>query len=622
MCVLSQSLRVLLLLAATTLSACGGGSGGSPPNSPPAASFNATPGGGPPPLAVTFDASDSSDSDGSITGYAWEFGNGATGSGRTVQHTFAQSGAYQVRLTVTDNDGAQGSATEELVVNVLPAARIAADPVDGEAPVTVTFDASQSTDDDGEIVSFAWDFAGDAQASGALVEHTFAQPGVYAVRLTVTDDLDGVAEVVFEVNARDGKGVAFTVPYVSTGAYADALRPCAYSGQAEETECLLSRLPFLGTEFPKPTAEDVLTRVLVSHRWLGDSFREMLEQLPEDVRLLARSVTAIVIASDIRPAYYSPASGAIYLDADFFWRTPEERAVVTMQEDFRSGFGSTLGVQLPWRMVRNNLPWGAVTEPDGATRAGSLLPFMAFLLYHELSHAADLMEASRIDGLNPESSAIEAIIAQGANWPSSRLARELGLRSSLLRELAGVFFQGRTATPEQEALRPDDLVEAFALDGAVDFYSYSSQFEALADLHDAILMSYHHGYEKDTGIVGTESDSVAESIVAWGQRGRMTDAAVIDRMRWVIDTMYPGDAQSLHGYLNARPAPLPMRRGDTWADNLVLEGGAEFNSGFAAPGEILEASLSGSGAGYPSLVGCIRVSDGAPAALRERLGLR
>ena len=42
-----------------------------------------------------------------------------------------------------------------------------------------------------------------------------------------------------------------------------------------------------------------------------------------------------------------------------------------------------------------------------------------------------------------------------------------------------------------------------ALDGAVDFYSYSSQFEDLADLHDTILMSYHHGYEKDVGIVGT-----------------------------------------------------------------------------------------------------------------------
>ena len=50
-------------------------------------------------------------------------------------------------------------------------------------------------------------------------------------------------------------------------------------------------------------------------------------------------------------------------------------------------------------------------------------------------------------------------------------------------------------------------MDAFASDGAVDFYSYASPFEDTADLHDAILMSHHHGFEKDIGIVGTEGDT-------------------------------------------------------------------------------------------------------------------
>lgn len=606
------------LVAAFVVVGCGGGGGGgSAPNRPPTASFSATPPGGPPPLAVTFDASASGDPDGSITSYAWDFGTGTTGTGRSVEHTYGESGSYQVRLTVTDDDGVEASATDELVVNLLPTGRIVADPVDGEAPVAVTFDASLSTDEDGEIVSFDWDFAGVAAAGGVTAEYTFDAPGVYPVRLVVTDDLGGTAEVVFEVNARDDPDIAYTVPYIASGPYAEELRSCTYPSPATDPSCSLVRLPFLGKEFAAPTVEDVMTRVLVSHRWMGDSLRETLEQLPEDVRLLARSLTALVIASDIRPAHYRPNTGAIYLDAEYLWRTPEEQAVVTREADFRTGFGSRLQLRIPWRLVRNNVRWGT-----GDSRAEALRPLLAFLLYHELSHAADFMEVSRIDGLDPSQTVLEAIAQQPASWPSSRLTATHPLRSRVIKRLAVVSFRSPDlSTPDLEALRPDDVVDEFSMDGAVDFYSYSSQFEDLADLHDTILMSYHHGYEKDVGIVGTVADSLSGAIVAWGQRGRMTDPAVIDRTRWVIDALYPGDVQAVHGYLNDRPAPLPMRRGDTWADNVELEGGGEFNTGLVLPGAGLSATAFDE-AWHPRLVGCIQVPDRAPAALRARLGLR
>ena len=605
-----------LMCTALFLFGCGG-SGGSAANRPPTASFTINPNSGPPPLEVTLDASASGDGDGFIATYEWSVGTGDTVTGQTVQYTYVDSGAYEVTLTVTDDDGARASVARELVANVLPTARITADPVAGEALVTVKFSASQSADEDGEIVSFDWDFAGSVRATGATAEHTFTDPGVYPVQLTVTDDLGGVAEVVFEVNVRDDAGVAYTVPYVPSGVYADALRPCVYPGTRAATNCTLERLPFLGAEFSAPTVDDVLTRVLVSHRWMGDSFREVLAKLPADVRQLARSVTAIVIASDIRPAHYRVGTGAIYLDAGYFWRSPEERAVVTMEADFRGGFGRTIPLYVPWRYVRNNAALGSV----GTTRAELLLPIIAFLLYHELSHAADFVPAARIDDMAPSLTAYEAAVQQPTQWPSSRLAMEHPLRSQIMRELAGVFFLGASATRAQEALQPDEVVAEFASDGAVDFYSYSTQFEDLADLHDTLLMSYHHGYEKDVGVIGRNGETDSESIVAWGQRGRMTDPAVIDRSRWVIDALYPGDAQALHGYLNTRPAPLPMQPGDTWADNVVLQGGDDFSSGAPLPGGAPITLSLGTGAGY-DLVGCIHVPDGAPAALRQRLGLQ
>ncbi|PAP75965.1 hypothetical protein BSZ37_05680 [Rubrivirga marina] len=86
-----------------------------PVNQPPVPNFAATPDGANP-LSYTFDASASTD-DGTITGYAWDFGDGATGTGSAPAHTYAASGTYTVALTVTDNEGATATAQKTLTVN-------------------------------------------------------------------------------------------------------------------------------------------------------------------------------------------------------------------------------------------------------------------------------------------------------------------------------------------------------------------------------------------------------------------------------------------------------------------------------------------------------------------------
>jgi PKD repeat protein len=69
-------------------------------------------------VQVQFDST-SSDSDGTVASYAWDFGDGTNGTGATPAHTYAQAGSYAVKLVVTDNDGATGSA--EVTVNVADA---------------------------------------------------------------------------------------------------------------------------------------------------------------------------------------------------------------------------------------------------------------------------------------------------------------------------------------------------------------------------------------------------------------------------------------------------------------------------------------------------------------------
>ena len=84
-----------------------------PANEPPTASFTVETDG----LTAYFDASGSSDADGSIEGYSWDFGDGNKANGVTVSHTYAYSGTYTVRLTVADNEGALGTTTQSVTVS-------------------------------------------------------------------------------------------------------------------------------------------------------------------------------------------------------------------------------------------------------------------------------------------------------------------------------------------------------------------------------------------------------------------------------------------------------------------------------------------------------------------------
>ena len=95
---------------------------GAPANQPPSASATATPTSGTAPLAVNFNGTGSSDPDGTITSYAWTFGDGGSATGATTSHTYVTAGNYTTQLTVTDNQGATASTTVGIVVNAGPTA--------------------------------------------------------------------------------------------------------------------------------------------------------------------------------------------------------------------------------------------------------------------------------------------------------------------------------------------------------------------------------------------------------------------------------------------------------------------------------------------------------------------
>ncbi|RII85395.1 PKD domain-containing protein, partial [Clavibacter californiensis] len=72
-----------------------------PANQAPTAAFTSTA----KDLTASFDGSTSADADGTVASYAWAFGDGTTGTGKTVDHAYAKAGTYTASLTVTDDKG-------------------------------------------------------------------------------------------------------------------------------------------------------------------------------------------------------------------------------------------------------------------------------------------------------------------------------------------------------------------------------------------------------------------------------------------------------------------------------------------------------------------------------------
>ena len=130
-------------------------------------------------LRWNFDAGGSS---GQIDSYAWTFGDGSSGTGRTTANTYSGGGSYTVTLTVT---GPGGDHTATQTINVswpAPTASFSA-AVDSNNVLRWNFDARGSS---GQITSYAWNFGDGNSGTGAMTSHTYSGGGSQTVRLTVT----------------------------------------------------------------------------------------------------------------------------------------------------------------------------------------------------------------------------------------------------------------------------------------------------------------------------------------------------------------------------------------------------------------------------------------------------
>lgn len=185
--------------------------------------------------SATFDGSNSSDPDGDVLTYTWNFGDSKPAQqGAVVKHLFDNLGVYHASLEVTDGRGGSNAAPFDVVVTAAdnpPEAKIVTNANYGNVGSEFTFDATASSDPDGDALLFHWTFGDGSKIDGDKVTHIFNSPGHFTVTLS-TDDQKGKKDTASTVITINAPPVFTSIPPAS----ANEDSPFIYDAQASDPD--------------------------------------------------------------------------------------------------------------------------------------------------------------------------------------------------------------------------------------------------------------------------------------------------------------------------------------------------------------------------------------------------
>ncbi|TYK66169.1 hypothetical protein [Colwellia echini] len=388
--------------------------------------------------------------------------------------------------------------------------------------------------------------------------------------------VEPAAEIKSNAYFSDRKATVF--PYNTNSPYAQNIVECVYSNTLSSS-CSLAKTPLLAAEVIEqslsvaPSIDAIMDRVVVSHQWMGDRFRDFLINYDtnDDIKYLLRATTAIVISYDIRPSFYWAATGAIYLDAENLWLTANERDTINEAPDYRANFGNDLQFVMPWRYVKDNVyAYRSYSKLNRVDRtANDALYRLTSLLYHELAHANDFFPSNEWYIHDSDERVLDAAV--NSNFESDLLAVSFPLASQEMRNLGQVSFAGEAASPTQQNYLPADIEGFFSPDSASDFYSYSSLREDYAMLFEELMMQHRFAVLRDLAITNQptgDTISASDYIVTWGQRGRIGDEKLKDRALFTLERVLPElESDTVIAQL---ATPVTMTKGNNWIENLAI----------------------------------------------------
>lgn len=326
-----------------------------------------------------------------------------------------------------------------------------------------------------------------------------------------------------------------------TTSYSEKMEVCVYA-DTNEKSCIISELPLIGLSKEKITIDNILDRTLVSHEFLGETFKQVLLKLNPEMLQMFGAVSSIVISDRINPSFYYSRTGTIYLSGHFFWKNASERKLLSQVRDNREGVGFPLQFFFDGGYMKNGNPITERAQRDIQTYDEMSIN-VARLLFHELTHANDFFPELLYKGQNFDLSktyqkvAFERFInneLQSDKQPSQ-------LSSKLLQRVGQVLFQQEEATAEDSAVLAEEVVKEFKNDVATDDYAYSTTREDFAMIAEEALMLYYYEASRYLCIVKLpEAHFVPPENyvyqIAWGEKRRVLEPKIKTRAHFALES--------------------------------------------------------------------------------------
>lgn len=324
------------------------------------------------------------------------------------------------------------------------------------------------------------------------------------------------------------------------------------SDKLKNVVCTLDTLPPLGMEVEDPTVDDIMNRTFVSHTWMANRFKTLLESYPPALLTLFKSVTAVIIDDNLNVAYFIPATGAIFIKPEYLWMTPAEKK--TLQPEVAApGSESELG--LAFMVVGDyytstGKQVGNMSYMDGPSMRTleDARISTASVLLHELAHANDFYSTDTIDQFDTTLNLFDNFISIVPDTLSDQLYNWRPLEYPLWTELSKTLYEDH---PASVTALTTDGVEAgmeFEANAAADPYGFTSQEEDLATLFETVMMKYFFNVDYRMQFVDDNAfamDGCVHLSAEWGVQGWIGDVDVKERAQFVTSEILPDVDMSL-----------------------------------------------------------------------------
>ena len=331
--------------------------------------------------------------------------------------------------------------------------------------------------------------------------------------------------------------------FVANGPYAELLNSCRDADT--DSLCTTAQLPLLGQNGNNITINDIMSRVVTTHDWMGPRFQQLLERLGPEALKLFGPIAVITLGGDSEDYSFTNLwRGSLYIPTNILWLTEQEKAALYVPEN--TGDDDTAEVTpLPWlaryRWMKGD-DWPYYGNDLDEREYTNLEVQFASNLYYPLAYINGLIPPTTVAQALPTETPRDLFDNTLNDLPTQLYADEsLTIDPSPVYALEETYHDDIEPTVEQLAQTPAEVGGLFGNEGKMRLWAYSSREADFATLLQAGMLDYTSDVYVDVAFNNPGPDFTVrgcdDETIGWGVRNRIASPLVTPRVRFAMESV-------------------------------------------------------------------------------------